>query len=175
MWKSKSGLRIALVGATVAMLAAPATALPKPIIGHGYACYPKHTLYQCKGCTKSPFNKWVNGELVEVTLQQCFDACNATPGRKGVDWVKVTPFTVHLCYLVSEFKSIEYVGAPSSLPGDFVYACVKLPPVGIGTYPKPGDPPWTYQEIPPKIPHDQFRQQPMLPTPQPGPAPGRSR
>jgi hypothetical protein len=78
----------------------------------------------------------------------------------------------HQCVLFSTAKNKEDTRNPSD-PDTIFWACVKIPPLHIIPY--PGDPPQTYQEVPPKIPHEQYRQQPTRPAPQPTQTPGGRR
>jgi hypothetical protein len=136
---------------------------------HGYECYPGQTMKTSKHMGV------LLGGNTPITLKQCLAVCDKTPGCTAVHFDKFKhtgPYPY--CVLYSLGKDL--VTPSSYAKGSSIMVCIKLsppaPPIPKGTYPK-GDPKHTYQEIPPKIPHDQFRQQPMGPTPQPNQAPGR--
>lgn len=169
MLKISDSAKFVLFAVAAACHVSPAKA--EAIIGDGYKCYPDQRFgHPYPGEIKTVF---------DLIFKSCLELCNQTPGCTAFNWVhwNKKPEYTYSCTLYKAGKK-TLSKALYGWPGSYGIACTKLP---LGKYPKPGDVPQTYQEIPqpgprtyqeipPTIPHDQNR-----PGPQPGPPPGGRR
>jgi hypothetical protein len=159
MTKLSKDLGIALLAASAACLVAPTKAATFKT--DGYVCYEQTTL---TGLGNNMLGGWKNVK----DLKACFVLCEKFAGCVAVQWTEQSTAT-------DKWTLCNIFGGPvKKEPNDPRHLYYTTMHVCLKPLKYPGGP-QDVMEVPPKIPHDQYRQQPGPPPPQPGPPPGGRR